>query len=85
LRNTLQERIVARTEVAPRHGEESAGPSGVIFNVMRFFVEWGRMVANIVVIDKNSGRQVHATGIVRLALHVCANVNETLEDVVEAA
>lgn len=71
---------MARTEVAPRHGEESAGPSGVIF-----IVEWGRMVENIVVIDKNSEKHFHATGIVRLALHVCANVNETLEDVVEAA
>jgi len=32
---------VARTETAPRHGEESAGPSGVIFNVMRFSVHDG--------------------------------------------
>jgi pyruvate formate lyase activating enzyme len=32
---------VARTEVAPRHGEKSAGPSGVVFNVMRFSVHDG--------------------------------------------
>ncbi len=32
---------MARTEAVPRHVEESAGPSGVVFNVMRFSVHDG--------------------------------------------
>jgi hypothetical protein len=48
-------------------------------------VEWVRMVENIVMVGKNPTRHLHATGIVRFALHVYANENEALEDVPEAA
>jgi hypothetical protein len=41
------------------------------------------MVENIVVIGKKRSRQFHAIGTVRIAIHVRANVNETIENIAE--